>query len=316
MGKRTDNKASDEVNSRILLLILDELRHIRKRMDTALVPDGGKTAPPPSTPQTPPAPPIVEEEVAEVEIIETEIVDDQEVQPAPSPPPKVKKKSAPAKPPAKRKSPPKPAKAPPRKPTKAQPKADAAAPKQPQNTEIFNLPAPTSPDEEVELFADQKQRIENMMSVAQFTRAEKLAQALLAAIPDSSDAEALLETVRRESSAFRTEQQSRLFAEFQRWTESRQWIKAMAVGEQLLEKYPASGQAKKVASSMSTVRKNAHFEEARTLRDRIRDLIKRKRYSEAVEIADDLIRRFPNTQVAKQLKSLLPDLKRRSVHFR
>ena len=154
------------------------------------------------------------------------------------------------------------------------------------------------------------------MSVAQFTRAEKLAQALLAALPDSSDAEALLETVRRESSAFRTEQQSRLFAEFQKWTESRQWIKAMAVGQQLLDKYAASGEARKVGASMSTVRKNAHFEEARTLRDRIRDLIKRKRYSEAIEIANDLIHRFPNTQVAKQLKTLLPDLKRRSVHFR
>ena len=67
---------------------------------------------------------------------------------------------------------------------------------------------------------------------------------------------------------------------------------------------------------MSTVRKNAHFEEARTLRDRIRDLIKRKRYSEAVDVSEDLMRRFPNTQVAKQLQSLLPDLKRRSAHFR
>ncbi len=67
---------------------------------------------------------------------------------------------------------------------------------------------------------------------------------------------------------------------------------------------------------MDTVRKNAHFEEARTLRDRIGDLIKRKRYSEAVEIAEDLIRRFPNTRVAKQLRALLPDLKRRDANFR
>ena len=316
MGKRTDNKDSSEVNSRILLLILDELRSIRKRMDTALGADGGTIAPPPSIPRRPPTPPPVEEEVAEVEIIATEIVEEVEILPPAPPVPKAKTKSAPLTPPEKPKSPPKPAQAPPQEQAKSQGETNTAPPKQTQNTETFNLTAPTSPDEEVKLFAAQKQRIENMMSVAQFARAEKLAQALLAAVPNSSEAEALLDTVRRESCAFRTEQQSRLFGEFQRWTESRQWIKAMAVGEQLLEKYAASGQAKKVAASMPTVRKNAQFEEARTLRDRIRDLIKRKRYSEAVDVADDLIRRFPNTQVAKQLQSLLPDLKRRSLHFR
>ena len=316
MGKRTDNKDSSEVNSRILLLILDELRSIRKRMDTALGADGGTIAPPPSIPRCPPTPPPVEEEVAEVEITETEIVEEVEIVPVAPPVPKAKTKSAPLTPPEKPKSPPKPAQAPPQEQAKSQGETNTAPPNQTQNTETFNLTPPASPDEEVKLFAAQKQRIENMMSVAQFTRAEKLAQALLASIPDNDDAEALLDTVRRESSAFRTEQQSRLFGEFQRWTESRQWIKAMAVGEQLLEKYAASGQAKKVAASMPTVRKNAQFEEARTLRDRIRDLIKRKRYSEAVDVADDLIRRFPDTQVAKQLRSLLPDLKRRSAHFR
>ncbi|MDP6545513.1 MAG: hypothetical protein QGH60_16125 [Phycisphaerae bacterium] len=323
MGKRKDNEASGEVNSRILLLILDELRAIRKQMDTALGANGERISQPPSIPLRPEAPPLpAKKEVAEVEIVDAEIVDDQKTKPtkptkpkAP-PAPKAKKKSAKPKPPAKPKSTPKPAKTTPKKQAKAQPKTKPAAPKQPQNTETFNLPAPTSPDEEVKLFAAQKQRIENMMSVAQFTRAEKLAQALLAVVPDSDDAEALLDTVRRESSAFRSEQQSRLFAEFQRWTESRQWIKALAVGEQLLEKYAASTEGKKVASSMSTVSKNAHFEEARALRDRIRDLIKRKRYSEAIEIANDLILRFPNTQVAKQLRTLLPDLKRRSVQFR
>jgi|GEM_PF-2238467 len=312
MGKKTDNKASSEVNSRILLLILDELRYIRKRMDTVLGDGNGEIAPPQSTVQRPPQPPPVKEETAEVEIIEAEIVEDREAEPAARPTTKTEKKSTPVKP----ESRPKPPKTPPNKQIETQVKTDATAPKQPQNTETFNLQAPTSPDEETKLFTAQKKRIEDMMSVAQFARAEKLAQALLAAIPDNSDAEDLLDTVRRESSAFRSEQQSRLFGEFQRWTESRQWIKAMAVGQQLLDKYPASGEAQKVAASMSTVQKNAHFEEARALRDRIRNLIKRKRYSEAVEIADDLIHRFPSTQVAKQLRTLLPDLKRRSAHFR
>jgi tetratricopeptide (TPR) repeat protein len=242
MGKQADNKASGEVNSRILLMILEELRSIRKQMDTALSARGADNNTPAEAPAEPPAP---EEPPAEAEIAE---------------------------------------------PT-----------------------APLSPEEESKLVSSQGQRIEGLMSVAQFTQAEKVARELLQTLPDSTEAQALLDTVGRESSAFCTEQQSRLFSEFQRFSESRQWIKALDVGEQLIEKYPASTEAQTLTESMTTVRKNAHFEEARELRDRIGNLIKRKRYPEAVEIAEDLMRRFPNTQVAKQLTSLLPDLKRRSA---
>ncbi|MDP6636156.1 MAG: hypothetical protein QGG42_14750 [Phycisphaerae bacterium] len=319
MGKQPDKKESQELNSRILLMILDELRYIRNRVDTALGANTDPLAPPP-----PPNTPVIRDEapnaeIVEPEIVEAEIVSDNKPEPVASPKPKAAKKPdrpRPQKTQKKAKSPRKPVKPDPPDPKPEQPVTAAAEPAQSQNSESFALPAPSGPDEEAKLFATQKKRIENMMSVAQFTRAEQLAQALLATIPDSNDAEALLETVRRESAAFRTEQQARLFAEFQKWTESRQWTKAQTVGEQLIGKYPASEEGQTVAASMATVRKNAHYEEARKLRDRIRDLIKRKRYSEAVQIAEDLIRRFPKTQVAKQLTSLLPDLRRRNAQFR
>jgi hypothetical protein len=312
MDKQTENTGSDDINSRILLMILDELRYIRNRMDLAIGPGQTPTAPAP--------PPLAAFEKTnwEAEIVEPEPAPEK---PAKTPtPPKPKPKPKPA---AETKPKPKPApKKPKPKPEPVQPAAEAPktkpkAPKpEPKKTEDFGLKKPSSPQEQDQLFSAQKERIENMMAVAQFSRAEKLAQALLAIIPDSLEAESLLETVRRESTAFRKEQQTRLFSEFQKWTESRQWIKAQSIGEQLIAQYPASEEGQTVAASMDTVRNNAHFEEARTLRDRIRDLIKRKRYAEAVEIAEDLIRRFPNTQVARQLKSLLPDLKRRHAQFR
>ncbi|MCP4375736.1 MAG: hypothetical protein GY794_06120 [bacterium] len=186
----------------------------------------------------------------------------------------------------------------------------------PEQSEVVEPTATVSPAKESLIVSTQRQRIESLMSVAQFSNAEKLARDLLQTLPNSSEAQALVETVQRESSAFCSEQQSRLFSEFQRYSEARQWIKALDIGEQLIEKYPSSTEAQTLTESMNTVRKNAHFEEARELRDRIRDLIKRKRYPEAVEIAEDLMQRFPNTQVANQLKSLLPDLKRRSKDSR
>ncbi len=296
-------------------MILDELRYIRKRMDTAIGPDNGQAAPPP--PPTWPLP-VTREQDWDAEIVEQNKSDQKETQTPPPPPTTKTKPKQPEKPtPQPEKPTPEPEPEP--KETEADPQIQShAAPtaQEPKNTDSFGLKAPTSPEQEAQLFSTQRGRIENMMAVAQFARAEKLAQALLAVMPDNAQAEAMLDTVRRESTAFRTEQQSRLFAEFQKWTESRQWIKAQTTGEQLIKQYPASEEGQTVAASMDTVRKNAHFEEARTLRDRIGDLIKRKRYSEAVEIAEDLIRRFPNTRVAKQLRALLPDLKRRDANFR
>ncbi|MCY2924132.1 MAG: hypothetical protein NT031_01610, partial [Planctomycetota bacterium] len=60
------------------------------------------------------------------------------------------------------------------------------------------------------------------------------------------------------------------------------------------------------------IEENARIEEVRQLRDRIADLIERKRFAEAVEAAEDVIHRFPDTQVAGQLTREIDKLRRRA----
>ena len=52
---------------------------------------------------------------------------------------------------------------------------------------------------------------------------------------------------------------------------------------------------------LSTIQDNARLEEVRELRDQIRDLIERRRYADAIEYAQDLIQRFPDTKAAEEL---------------
>jgi len=260
MTKKKDNKDTEEINARILLLILDELKAIHQRLDAAF----GET----SAATSEPAHAVID------------LPQREPVEPIPATPPII---------------------------------PDPQEPQVPPDPNAFNLTKPASLAEEVELFNTQKLHIENLMSVAKFSEAEKLAEALSAVMPFNIDAKSLLDTIRRESTAFRTEQQGRLFAEFQKSTESRQWVTARLIGEQLIERYPASYEGQTVAASMQTVCQNAHYEEARILRDRIHDMVKRKRYTEALEIAEDLIHRFPTTLAASQLQLLLPDFKRRSI---
>ncbi len=122
----------------------------------------------------------------------------------------------------------------------------------------------------------------------------------------------MLETVRREAGAFHAEQQSRLYNEIQRYTQARQWRKAIESARRLLEKYPASQEAQRIEATLSTIENNAKLEEIRDLRNRIRDLVARKRFAEAIEIAQDVVIRFPDAKIAAELRRQIPHMKRRS----
>jgi len=333
MSRRSEKSATRPSDSELLAQILAELKHIRSQLDLVL------DSAPVSLEAIEPAPQDpVPQQPEVVEIVDAEILEEDEPADAPAPSTlselvkaqseaePVKKTAGKSRRASSRKSAPstkrKPAKTPKTKSPDTGARSESPATEQPappdaQSEEIpsFDLPKPASQEEQARLFVVQRRRVEDMMSLAQFTRAESLAQALLSSLPDWTEAEALLETVRRESKAFRSEQQARLFSEFQKWTESRQWINALSVGEQLLDKYPACNRAQHVSATMATVRSNAHFQEARQLRDRISDLIRRKRFAEAIKIAEDVVVRFPNTQVARQLRSLIPNMKRRSGEF-
>ena len=52
---------------------------------------------------------------------------------------------------------------------------------------------------------------------------------------------------------------------------------------------------------LPTIQDNARIEEVREIRDQIRDLINRRRYGEAVEAAEAVVRRFPDTRAAIEL---------------
>ena len=152
-------------------------------------------------------------------------------------------------------------------------------------------------------------RAEDLMSAAAFGEALKAAQELTACYPSSSEAAALLARVQREAAAFEIEQRRRLYNEIQRSAEGRQWRSALAAARRLAQEYPASPEAQALAGQMRTLEENARIEEVRQLRDQIRQFIERRRYAHAVEIAEDLIRRFPDTQAAAELREQIDRLR-------
>ena len=156
---------------------------------------------------------------------------------------------------------------------------------------------------------EENQRASDLMAVARFEEAIGLAKNLQQQFPGTNEAEDLLQRVQREAQTFEAEQCRRLFEEINSAAEARQWKAALAAAHRLLENHTDSQEAQKARGMMPTLVDNARIEEVRELRDRILDMIERRRYSEAVDLADHVVENYPETTAAEELREQLPRLR-------
>jgi len=149
---------------------------------------------------------------------------------------------------------------------------------------------------------------EDMMAVGRFKQAEEIAEALLTKHPDAGGANELLDRIRSQRQTVESEQKQDLYREVETQAEARNWRMAVEAAERLIRLHPKSAEADLVAAQMATLTDNARIEQARRLRDRVRDLLSRKRYAEALSAARELVASFPETQGAIDLRDQIPRL--------
>ncbi len=151
-------------------------------------------------------------------------------------------------------------------------------------------------------------QVNEFMAAGDFVRAGAVAETLGANYPDSARASELIGRVHRERDAFVTEQRLAMFRRIEKAAADRHWQSALQAAGELLEAYPNSPEADTVRTQLPTITDNAQIEEVRRLRDRIRDLITRRRFGEAIEAARDIIERFPQSAAAAELSQQMPKL--------
>ena len=156
--------------------------------------------------------------------------------------------------------------------------------------------------------AEATDRAEDLMSVGEFGQALQAAEDLLARHPSLPAAIALVDRVRREGAAYAAEHRRRMADRLHKAAGVRHWREAREAAEDLIRAYPESREADVARSQMETLRANARFEYARELRDQIRDLLARRRFAEALEAARRVLREFPDTTMAEELKGQMARL--------
>lgn len=153
-------------------------------------------------------------------------------------------------------------------------------------------------DEEVQAVT---RRAGDLMATGAFDQAEAEVLAMAQRYPDEPAVANLLDRVRREGRLFNEERQERMYGEVVILAEARQWRQAFGAAKRYVQAFPSGAGHDTVRAMLATIEDNARIEEVRELRDRIRDLIERRRYAEAVEYAHDVIERFPDTLAAEEL---------------
>lgn len=151
---------------------------------------------------------------------------------------------------------------------------------------------------EAQRVAKARATVDELMSMAAFDKAIAEAEGLARQLPDSVQAAELVERTRREADTFARQQREKLYLQVTRATEMHHWRAALEGARQLARLHAGSVEADEVVAQMELLTENARIEEVRDRRDRISDMIQRRRYRLAVELAEDVIAHYPDTQAA------------------
>jgi hypothetical protein len=153
------------------------------------------------------------------------------------------------------------------------------------------------------------ERVEDLMAVWAWDQAYAEVARFVENYPDHQEGRELLNRVMTERENYTESTANRLFEEIRTDIDRRMWRRAMTNAVKLLECAPGHRKSVAIRGQLKTIRENAEIEERQEQERRIQDLIRGKQFFEAIDLAEDLLQRFPNSPQAESLQKLLPKMR-------
>ena len=159
-----------------------------------------------------------------------------------------------------------------------------------------------------------EQRVRDLVQIGSWDRAVAMATEFVNNFPGSADGRHLLAEVYREHETYRDATFQRLYEQVQANVDRREWRAALADAQRLLEQFPNHPRVNRIRQQIKTIATNAEIEERQEHELRIQLLVKNRRFAEAVELAEEVVRRFPASPQADALEERLPQLRELAEH--
>lgn len=154
--------------------------------------------------------------------------------------------------------------------------------------------------------------VDDLVTLGAWDRAAEVVQDLRQRHPESDQVAQLARRVAAGREKAVAENRAKLMAQAQAATDRHDWGGALKLVEQIIEAYPNSPEAIELQLQIPTLRANVEVQRRQQMEARIRDLIAQQRLAAALEVANELIERYPDSPQAKVLREQLPRLEQRA----
>lgn len=158
-----------------------------------------------------------------------------------------------------------------------------------------------------------QERVEDLTAVGSWDRARTLASQFVENYPENRQGAQLLARITQDAEIARDEAAQRLYREIKTDIDRRHWRRALAGAQKLMEQSPGHRRAAAIREQLATIAENAEIEERQELERHIQELVRGKQFSEAIDLAEQLLDRFPASPQAESLQKLLPKMRQLAI---
>lgn len=190
---------------------------------------------------------------------------------------------------------------------------DPADRQQPMAPAFTFRATPTAMAEQFDSIDKARARVEDLMALSNWEAALAIASEFAHQHPDDTDAQWLQQRVNREFEIYREGSVRRLYDQIKDELERKHYRRALSIGRRLLDKFPDNKKAQKIRNQLPTILENAEIEERQEEEVRIQSFIKSKRFSDAIELGEALLAKYPMSPQASSLEEMLPRLRELAI---
>ena len=153
-----------------------------------------------------------------------------------------------------------------------------------------------------------RRQVHDLASLGAWERAFDVVRDLLERHPGSDAARELARFVQEQRGKADAEQRARLMVQVQEAVKRREWTSALTAASAVIKQYPNSPDAEALRVDLPTLMANAEIQTRKQMEQQITDLTRSRRYGEALQLARELIERYPKSPQAEVLAQKLPQL--------
>ena len=184
----------------------------------------------------------------------------------------------------------------------------------PELEAIGTMLASVAGEAEQKALADLRIKVRDLIATDNWEQALAESQAVRARFPEAKAMVQFDQKLQADRSNYIETTANQLYEEIKLDIEQRSWRRALGAAQRLLAKCPGHPRAKNIESQMPIIRENADTEQRNAMEIRIHEFVKSGRLREAIALAEDLVKGYPQSAQAQVASQLIIKLRERLEH--